>query len=423
MASFWKTLTKSSSNTPSAPDTPLRLQFPTPASPDTKIRLAVLSTALLDALGAPVENCERFSFPFITKMQPKRVNDRIVHEPGVWTDDTSTMLCLANSLATLKDSPNFVGGFDEVHQLRLYRRWVREGYLSCTGRCFHVGTELKTALSIFTQHEHDPDMALHRIRQDLGGDNIIGNGSLMRIIPIGLAYWHDDAEAMSYAKRCSLSSHPNKVCYEACQMWTGAVARIMQEVTQAPRRNRSDDDRLSKLDLLEYISNHPYQDDRLRRWLCLPFGIPPRPAGKAEREEYYYRHHPLLRLIAETQGPGASGFKPDGFAYYIPTAEQLPSTNSVVDTVASALYCFFTTKTFEDGALMAVNLGYDADTVGAVYGGLAACWYAAEEGKAEGIFWSKRVRDWRNTVARPDLINEVAANLVIWERKVAEMYQ
>lgn len=39
---------------------------------------------------------------------------------------------------------------------------------------------------------------------------------------------------------------------------------------------------------------------------------------------------------------------------------------------------FFSTPTFQEGALKVVNLGDDADTVGAVSGGLSGAWYGVE---------------------------------------------
>ena len=45
----------------------------------------------------------------------------------------------------------------------------------------------------------------------------------------------------------------------------------------------------------------------------------------------------------------------------------------------AALWVFFTTSGFREGAEKAVNLGHDADTVGAVYGGLAGAFYGFED--------------------------------------------
>lgn len=46
----------------------------------------------------------------------------------------------------------------------------------------------------------------------------------------------------------------------------------------------------------------------------------------------------------------------------------------MVASLEAALWAFYHSDTFEEGALLAVNLGDDADTTGAVYGQLAgAC--------------------------------------------------
>ncbi|CAA7257297.1 unnamed protein product [Cyclocybe aegerita] len=409
-------ISKSPSPAPEASG--LRTQFPTYASSATKIRLSVLATALVDALGAPPEFHKRFEYPFVTSMLP---NGNFNLPPGVWTDDTSMMLCLANSISTFKetaDSP-YTGGFDEVHQLEFYNRWHKEGYLSAVGRCFDIGNTVKRALQIFGQYSN-PEEALLRIRSDLGGESTSGNGSLMRIIPIGLVYWRDESQAKSYARRSSQATHPSIMCVEACEMWTGLISLIMEEMNDPrPASERDPNTQFSKLNLLEYISNFPFTDNKLHEALTLPFGVPLRPEGRAEREQWYWRHHPLLRLIQETQLP--ANIKEPRFPYAIPPIDRLPSSGYVLHTSVAALYCFFATRTFEEGALMAVNLGDDADTVGAVYAGLAACWYAGEEGKAEEVFWTKRVREWRKALIKRELVERVAENLVAWERKQEDM--
>ena len=43
--------------------------------------------------------------------------------------------------------------------------------------------------------------------------------------------------------------------------------------------------------------------------------------------------------------------------------------------MAAALWAFHRSGTFRDGALLAVNLGDDADTTGAIYGQLAGAFY------------------------------------------------
>ena len=57
---------------------------------------------------------------------------------------------------------------------------------------------------------------------------------------------------------------------------------------------------------------------------------------------------------------------------------EIKSSGFVVHTLEAALWAFFSTSTFQEGALKVVNLGDDAATVGAVYGGLAGAWYGIE---------------------------------------------
>ena len=395
----------------------LQRQLPTPASAATKIRLSIAATAWIDALGGPQEFRRRGSFSFVTTMLP---NENFNLPPGVWTDDTSMMLCLAHSISTYKETPDsaVTGGFDEVHQLTQYQRWYKHGFLSAVDECFDIGMTIKTALDLFDRHS--PDDALFRIRGDLSGERCSGNGSLMRILPIGLAYWHDEPQAKLYAKRSSQTTHPSTMSIESCEMWTCAIARIMQATTQ-PRTSASNlQSPFSKFSLLEFISSFPYSSAVLSEALTLPFGAPPRPDSRIDLEQYYMKYHPLLRLILDTQGSQGLPVEDNKFPYCIPPADRLPSTGFVAHSLVAALYCFFATKTFDEGALMAINLGDDADTVGAIYAGLAACWYAAEEGKADRVFWTKRVKEWRKVCVRSELLEQIAESLVLFEQRMSE---
>ena len=58
--------------------------------------------------------------------------------------------------------------------------------------------------------------------------------------------------------------------------------------------------------------------------------------------------------------------------------EEIKSTGYVVDTLEAALWSLLKTNTFRDAVETAVNLGGDADTIGAVTGGLAGIIYGIE---------------------------------------------
>ena len=80
---------------------------------------------------------------------------------------------------------------------------------------------------------------------------------------------------------------------------------------------------------------------------------------------------------------------------------EIHSTGYVVDSLQAALWAFYQARDFREGALLAVNLGDDADTTGAVYGQLAGAFYGEN-----GIPVA-----WRDTIAQRELISELAEKL------------
>lgn len=390
--------------------TPLQHQHPSYASPDTKIRLSILATAMVDALGGPAEFQPRFSFDPVTTMVP---NDNFHLPPGVWTDDTSMTLCLARSLARSLDAD---GGFDEKNQLQAYSAWFQRGELSAIGRCFDIGGSTNRALRMFQTHKDRPiEEILSIIKGSMSGNVFGGNGSLMRVLPVGLAYWRDEEKARNYAKRSSCTTHPNLMCVEACEVWTAAIVKVMQAATQTGIV-------FSKLDLLEHFALYPYSNDKLRQALTVPPSVTPLPAevSPSEKEGYYWLRHPLLQKItaANKQGPDA---EVAGIPYPLPSASEVPSTGFVLNSFVAALYCFMGTQTFEEGALMAVNMGDDADTVGAIYAGLAGVWYAETDKSSK--FWSKKVLSWRSALVKRELVEQVADELATFSEGLVSTHQ
>ncbi|KAG6834786.1 hypothetical protein H0H93_007377, partial [Arthromyces matolae] len=293
----------------------LASQLPTQAPAADKIRQAILATAMVDALGGPTEFQERFTFPKVTDMIP---NDNFSLPPGYWTDDTSMTLCLARSLATFRSTTSSSsssdrterGGFDEGDQLRWYNQWYKHGTLSPNGRCFDIGSSVREALSIYARHR-DVENALQQIQVRLDREECSGNGSLMRVLPIGLTYWRDEKAAREYARRSSRTTHPNLMCQEACEVWTKAIVEIMKASTaETPTMEPA----YTKLDLVQTFAEFPFTNAQLREALQFPAGTPVPPTHNEERERHFFKYHPVLRLLARTQNQT------------IPSEEDLPSS-------------------------------------------------------------------------------------------------
>ena len=123
--------------------------------------------------------------------------------------------------------------------------------------------------------------------------------------------------------------------------------------------------------------------------------------GRAKREllapgfapvDGLWQREPLAPAIAEI----ANG----SFARREPP--EIAGTGYVVRSLEAALWAFAKSTTFADGALLAVNLGDDADTTGAVYGQLAGACYGVEAIPAR----------WRSLLAKRDTLESYADRLL-----------
>ena len=180
----------------------------------SRYRGALLGLAAGDALGTTLE--------FVPPHAVRPLTDMVGGgpfglKPGQWTDDTSMALCLAESVVE--------SGFDPVHQLRLYLRWYRHGYLSSTGGCFDIGNTTRAALGAF---EREP-----RPFPGWTGDDAAGNGSLMRLAPVPLRWAFDPARAVELAGESSRTTHGAVACVDACRYFAALIVGALHGTPKA----------------------------------------------------------------------------------------------------------------------------------------------------------------------------------------------
>jgi ADP-ribosylglycohydrolase len=99
-------------------------------------------------------------------------------------------------------------------------------------------------------------------------------------------------------------------------------------------------------------------------------------------KDYYQQHPSCDELRSLTRGD-----------YKAKHEDEVDSTGFVIDALEAALWSFCHTDTYADGLLKAVNLGGDADTVGAIYGQLAGAYYGFESIPSKwikGLAWHEQ---------------------------------
>ncbi len=244
----------------------------------------------------------------------------------------------------LADSLIVRQGFNPLDQLQRYVLWYRKGYLSSTGRCFDIGNTIRQALHRFEQ-TGEPYCGPTDPRA-------AGNGSIMRLAPIPLFYAQNPKQALDLSGESSRTTHGAITTIDACRYFGGLIVGAIHEV--------------SKADLLAV------------RYSPL--------AG-------YWQAEPLTPEIDHI----ATG------SFKRRNPPDIKGTGFVVHSLEAALWAFHHSDSFREGCLLAVNLGDDADTTGAVYGQLAGAFYGE----------SAIPQDWRERLAMRDKIESMADAL--WE--------
>ena len=211
------------------------------------------------------------------------------------------------------------GGFDAADQMRRYVRWQREGYMSSTGDCFDIGNTVSAALERFVDHG-DPYAGST-------DPHSAGNGSLMRLAPVPMYYAADAAEAIAKAGKSSRTTHQAEEAVDACRYFAGLLVGALRGVDK------------------ETLLSSAY---------CPVEGL--------------WEREPLAEKIAQV----AAGL------FKARNPPDIKGTGYVVESLEAALWAFHRADSFREGALLAVNLGDDADTTGAIYGQIAGAHYGAQ---------------------------------------------
>lgn len=216
-------------------------------------------------------------------------------------------------------------GYNADDQMKRYVDWYLNGTLSSNGECFDIGHTVKSALQHYIE-TGDP------ISGPTGLDTS-GNGSIMRLAPIPLFFSQDLDLCLHYAGESSRTTHGSPLCLSACRLLALLISRALVATSK--------------------------QDIFINLGTTLPTSD---------------RHDELIPIL-------------DG-SFVDLEYHQLTGSGYVIESLISAVWCFYHGRNFREAILLAANLGDDADTTAAVCGQLAGAFYGLEGIPSE---WTQRL--------------------------------
>ena len=291
--------------------------------------------AIGDALGVPVEFMSRKHLQVNPVIGMREYGTH--HQPaGTWSDDSSMSFLLVEQL---------IEGYDIEELGKKFCQWYQYNYWTPHGEIFDMGVSTRNAMDKIAK-------GVSALESGECDDYSNGNGSLMRILPLAI-YLQDKSidERFCITKEVSGVTHSHIRSVIGCFFAVEFVIQLLKEKDKCDAYYETQNIVRDYLHLIDV---------------------------KSSEIELYNRilFDDISRI--PVQDIYASGY--------------------VLHTLEASLWAFLTTDNFKDAVLKAVNLGDDADTIGAITGGMAGLFYGFEQIPEE----------WINQLARRSDIEELS---------------
>jgi ADP-ribosyl-[dinitrogen reductase] hydrolase len=232
-------------------------------------------------------------------------------------------------------------GFDAADQMLRYQRWQSEGYLSSTGQC--IGITAAVALALATARwSGKPYAGSHDPTR-------LDKEAITRVAPVALYFMGQPAAAIEQAAQAARTTHQSPIVLDACRY----VAALLLGALRGVHKQ-------------ELLAAAYARGENMRTLRCQP-------------------------VLAVAAG-----------SFRTKSPPQIEGGGTVINALEAALWALYRSSNFREGALLAVNLGLDADVTGALYGQLAGALYGVN-----GI-----PSAWRKTLLKHSLIEDFADRLL-----------
>ncbi|WP_334126918.1 ADP-ribosylglycohydrolase family protein [Empedobacter brevis] len=290
----------------------------------------LIGSAIGDALGVPVE------FKSRQELQINPVTDMIGYgtynmPPGTFSDDSSMMFCLAESLCN---------GYDVNDIGEKFQMWMHEGYWTADGEVFDVGIATRKAINRLR-------VVKNPIEAGSKDESDNGNGALMRILPLAV-----------FTKDLSID--------ERCE-----IVKEVSSITHAHNRSV-----LACIYYIEFALNVLDAENLEEAYLNTNFWL----KLFLEENELYKNEFPYFEQILSGQLIDL-------------TQDEIQSTGYVIHSLEASIWCLLHTSSYKDCVLKAVNLGHDTDTIACIAGGIAGIFYGTDTIPTHWIEQLARVND------------------------------
>ncbi len=247
---------------------------------------------------------------------------------------------------TLCTMESFLVGVDYDDMMFKFSNWLTDGYRSAHGEAFDVGIGTRNALYNFAADVPAVNSG--------GGDEFDnGNGSLMRMLPLvfytmGMPL----KKKFEIVENISALTHAHVRSKIACAVYVQFASELLKG----------------------------YKKEKALRQTMIHIN------------DFYGKEKELINF-KRIQSEDIHTLKED----------EIKSSGYVVHTLEAVLWSFFTTNTYKECVLKAVNLGEDTDTTAAIAGGLAGIYYGSQ-----GI-----PQNWINSVVKLDDIQKLCAKFAL----------
>ena len=275
-------------------------------------KAVMIGHAIGDALGVPVEFCDREELIDNPVIDMRGYGTYPV-PAGSWSDDTSMSIAALDSLANGTLNPNEI--------MDNFVEWVEEGKYTPTGTSFDIGRTCLQAIRTYLISNNTSECGQV-------GEYSNGNGSLMRIHPFALfaiAKGMTLGKSLDIVREGSVLTHAHLRSIYGC----GIYSMVLWDILRGADKSQ----------IPSAIENAAVLFD-----------------GMYPEESDHYEWAFYKKLATKTE-------------------DEISGSGYVVNTLEAALWCLLTTNSYKECVLKAVNLGEDTDTVAAIAGGLAGALY------------------------------------------------